>query len=193
MSIPIPNHLGGSYEQGDSNTIMLDCWGYLICKYDLKSMIDVGCGFGHSLDFFSRHLVSSRGFDGDPNTIDRGPMKDLITLHDFTKGPVPIDEDAVFDLGWSAEFLEHVEGVYMPNYMALFQKCKHVCLTHGEPGQPGHYHVTLIPDSEWIAHFTHYGFRFDPEETALLRKTDRWHSGWGRRTLMMFHNTRFSK
>lgn len=191
MSIPIPPHLGGAYDVGDANTLCFDVFGYLICKYDLKSVVDIGCGYGHALEFFSKCGVPGRGFDGDPNAVAGGSHRASITLHDFTQGPPPVADDAVFDLGWSAEFLEHVEGRFMPNYMALFQKCKIIVATHGEPGQPGHHHVTLLPTDEWVKHFNHYGFTFDQEETRILRRTDRWKSGWGRRTLMLYHNRKF--
>jgi hypothetical protein len=59
-------------------------------------------------------------------------------------------------------------------------------ITHGEPGQAGHHHVNCQDDAYWIEKFAEGGFIHVPDETAILRKTDRWSSGWGRRTLMMF-------
>lgn len=49
------NHLGGAFEQGDPLTNMLDVWGYLLVKFELKSVIDVGCGFGHTLKWFAEN------------------------------------------------------------------------------------------------------------------------------------------
>lgn len=184
-------HLGGAYECGDANTLTFDVFGFLAVKYELKNMIDVGCGFGHAMKWFSESGIPATGFDGDPNCVERCVLPGAAKLHDFTKGAPSMPESVIYDLGWSSEFLEHVEGRFLPFIMEVFKQCKHVCITHGEPGQPGHYHVTLLSNDEWIKHFAHYGFILDSVDTALMRKTDRWKAGWGRRTLTLFHNSKF--
>lgn len=186
--IPILPWIGGAYEGGDCNTIMHDIWGYLIVKYDLHSMIDVGCGYGHSLEFFSKLGVSCVGYDGDPNAIEGGKHRGYMVLHDFAQGPAVTK--STFDLGWSAEFLEHVREKYMANYMTLLQRCKRICVTHAEPGQIGHHHVNCQDDRYWIEKFASFGFEHNSSETKLLRQTDRWKTAWGRRTLMLFDNTK---
>lgn len=185
----LPDHLGGAYPQGDANTIMADVWGYLITKYDLHSMLDIGCGYGHAMEWFSRFLVHAVGIDGDPSCIAGNQLQGHAFLHDFTAGPPPpeiIKPTDRFDLAWSAEFLEHVEECYMPYYMDAFRKCKYACITHALPGQEGCHHVNLQESGYWIQSFAEAGFVFDPKETSILRRTDRWSAGWGRKTLMFF-------
>lgn len=180
-----PEHLGGAYECGDGNTWMPDCWGYLIVKYDIRSMLDIGCGFGHAMKWFSDFLVGARGIEGWDEAVEKNLMRGLVIKHDFTTGPVVLDRE--YDLAWSAEFLEHVEEKFIPNYMAAFQRCKRAVITHGEPGQHGHHHVNCQPDNYWVDVFAKWGFLHDTVETAVLRSTDRWRAGWGRRTLMLFY------
>lgn len=168
---------------------MPDVWGYLLVKYNVRTMLDIGCGYGHAMKWFSEMLVHSVGIDGDAEAIKKTKLPGHAFCHDFTKGDAPesvIKSADVFDLAWSAEFLEHVEGQYRPNYMSAFRKCRYACVTHGEPGQAGHHHVELLSSDEWKFHFACAGFVFDPEETRILRRTDRWNAGWGRRTLMFF-------
>lgn len=179
-------HLGGAYPQGDANTIMIDVWGYLLVKYEVKSVLDIGAGFGHCLKWFSENgLCSIKGIEGWDEAVKGSLVPGHIIQHDFTVGPAPLAQP--FDLCWCAEFLEHVREGFLINVIPSFNLCRHVVITHAEPGQAGHHHVNCQPTSYWIKVFEQWGFVHDAEETALLRRTDRWRAGWGRRTLTSFH------
>jgi SAM-dependent methyltransferase len=180
------NHLGGAYEQGDANTIMQDVWGYLAINYGVTSVLDVGCGYGYALRWFLDHLITGLGIDGFTDCIEKNLCKGSILLWDFYEGAPVLPQK--YDLGWSAEFLEHVDVKYLPNVMAVFKTCKHVCITHGEPGQGGFNHVNCVTDDKWIEHFEVAGFHHLKDETIKLRLSDRWKAPWGRRTLMVFEN-----
>lgn len=177
-------HLGGAFEEGDPKTTMIDVWGYLLVKYGLKSVIDVGCGFGHTLKWFAEYKCGILGIDGWHEAVERSQVPGKVIEHDFTKGVAPVNHS--FDLAWSAEFLEHVEEQYLPNVMPVFRLAKYSCITHGEPCQPGYHHVNLKPSSYWVDKFAEHGMIWDERETALLRRTDRWQAMYGRRTLMFF-------
>jgi SAM-dependent methyltransferase len=178
-------HLGGSYPQGDSNTIMVDVWGWSLVQHEVKSVLDCGCGFGHALQWFSSvGLCQIKGIEGDPECIKGSLVPGHVIEHDFTTGPAPIAQP--FDLCWCAEFVEHVEERYIPNYMAAIQQCRRAIITHAEPGQAGHHHVNCKGDSYWVAQFAKYGFVHIESETQMLRRTDRWRAGWGRRSLQSF-------
>ena len=184
-----PPHLGGAYACGDSNTIMRDVSGYLMVKYRLKSVLDIGAGYGHCMKYFADHLVAVTGIDGDPAC--QGPEQQcqgLVIQHDYTLGPCPQLGDKQFDMAWSAEFLEHVEERFIPHFMYDFKRCRMVVVTHAEPGQVGHHHVNCKDDTYWVGVFNDWRFGHLADETALVRETDRWHAGWGRRTLMVFEN-----
>ncbi len=183
-------HLGGAYEQGDANTTMPDVWGYLLVKYDLKQVLDIGCGFGHTMQWFSQNgLCKVVGIDGWDEAVKKCVVPGAAVLHDFTKGPCP-DVVSPFDLVWSAEFLEHVEEKYIPNFMAAFRLGRVACVTHAEPGQHGHHHVNCQTTEYWVRVFAEYGFEHVEEETRMFRQTDRWRAPWGRRTLTMFKRVR---
>ena len=179
-------HLGGAYPGGDANTIMQDVWGYLAINYNVKTVLDVGCGYGHALRWFLDHSMSGLAVDGFPDCIEKNLCPGSTLLWDFYQGPPPLTQK--FDLGWSSEFLEHVDARHLPNVMAAFKACKHVCVTHGEPGQDGYNHVHCVSDDVWIDHFSRAGFLHLAEETKKLRLSDRWKAPWGRRTLMLFEN-----
>lgn len=179
-------HLGGAHEGGDANTICEDVWGYVLVKYNIKSMVDIGCGFGHAIKWFNNFLVGCVGVDGWDEAIQKNLLPHAAVKHDFTTGPFPHSKP--FDLAWSAEFLEHVEERFLPNVMPLFAACRIAVVTHAEPGQGGHHHVNERDSSYWVGKFKEYGMRHNAEETMILRRTDRWSAGYGRRTLMLFEN-----
>lgn len=177
-------HLGGWYEK-DGNTYMPDVWDRLIQEYGIRSVVDVGCGSGINTLYFKDKGCRVLGVEGDAAAIAVSKIPADVVGHDYTLGPFAPDGD--WDLGWSSEFLEHVDEQYQANYMATFKKCKHLCITHAVPNQPGYHHVNCKDDGYWLARFTEQGFTFDPAMTAWLRSTDVFKAGWGRCTLMMFH------
>lgn len=181
-------HLGGALlgEHGDSQTWMPDIWERLIADYDIKSVVDVGCGGAATTKWFQDHGVEALGVEGDPFAWEHRKC-DPVILHDFTRGPfVP---NKAFDLAWTSEFVEHVEEAFMANWMATLRACRFVCMTFATPGQGGHHHVNEQPESYWLEKFALYGFEHVPEETAKLRATSKGES-YGRRTLTFFRNVR---
>jgi len=183
-------HLGGAYlESNDSNTFMPDVWEYLIEKYDIRSVVDVGTGGGWNGRWFHDRRIRTLGIEGWQEAIVRNqlPSENLIQ-HDYTEGALTIPQT---DLAWCSEFVEHVEEKHIPNFVTTFKCCKYLCLTHGEPGQDGFNHVNCQPSSYWFKKMSEYGLIVDLEETGRLRLTDKWKAGWGRRTLCWFKNLDF--
>jgi hypothetical protein len=161
-------HLGGYLPGGDPDTYYPAMWDWLIDTWEVASVVDVGCGDGlGSLAHFANRLGWENvvGVEGMDTT--ESSMTGLIYRHDYTTGP--FDPRREFDLGWSAEFLEHVEESFVPNFMATFRCCRFVCVTHGEPGQPGHHHVNNQPGDYWKGAFAANGFEFDEGLTAMTK------------------------
>jgi hypothetical protein len=183
------SHLGGAAPL-DTNTYMQDVFGYLLVKYEIRSVIDIGCGFGQTLKWFGEHgLCNVTGVEGWDEAIEKNVIpQDRLIKHDFTTGP--LNHGIPYDLAWSAEFVEHVDEKFIPNFMPAFRLARYAVITHGEPGQHGYNHVNCQTSEYWIEKFAQHGFTHDAGETALLRRTDRWKAGWGRRSLLFFRRTR---
>ena len=156
-----PDHLGGHCNVTKINRPVLN---RLIEKYEVKSIIDIGCGPGGMKVLCDSLNVDRYGIDGDPEVMK---TTDHSLLYDFTQGTPVIDRE--FDLAWSTEFLEHIEEKYIPNFLPLFQKAKIVCCSAGLPGWPGHNHVNCQPPEYWIDVFKDYGFEYDGEYTDYLK------------------------
>lgn len=161
----LPNHLGGHMNKVHTDRATLD---YLIKEFGVKSFLDIGCGPGDMVQIAQDRGLYSIGIDGDHTLIPEWHGKGITVFeHDFTRGRFGLDHS--FDLGWSVEFLEHIDKQYQNNYMEVFQKCKYVVCTAAPPGYPGHHHVNCRDTNYWISVFDNYGFNFCLETTRDIR------------------------
>lgn len=175
--------LSGTDMVGDPHTWMPDIWEGLIAKYGIKSMVDVGCGLGATPKWFMDHGVDSVGVEGWQEFIDKNYMPwGHLYRHDYATGPIILNR--TFDLGWSAEFVEHVEERFMANFLLTFLSCHYVCFTHALPNQGGYHHVNEQTTEYWIERMKLIGYEHMAEESAEMRKTADW--AYGRITLSMF-------
>jgi hypothetical protein len=172
-----PPHLGGHEDKTQFDDGAL---AYLAERFAVRTMVDVGCGPGGMLYAARRRGITAVGVDGDPSIARESPV---MIEHDYTRKPLFL---GAFDLGWSVEFLEHVEERFLPNVMATFAGCRVVFVTAAAPGQPGHYHVNCQPSDYWIARFAAAGFRLDEEATAGVRRHSTMWSRFTEQTGLVF-------
>lgn len=183
------DHLGGCILNdvvGDINTWCPCLWDGLIDLTNAKSMVDVGCGVGYSLQYFSSKGLSVVGIDGLEDVLHHSPISDRIIIHDYTKDAYMLDRDV--DLAWSCEFVEHVEERFVENFMKTFDKCAYVGMTHALPGQVGYHHVNCQPKEYWINLFAQRGFAYKEVETNTLKECmgDKPYGHWVRNSFMLF-------
>lgn len=142
---------------------------FLIKEYNIKSFLDIGCGPGGMVALAQMRGLEAVGIDGDWE-VPKEPDTNII-IHDFTTGPCFTSKNE-FDLGWSVEFLEHVDEKYQDNYMQAFARCKYVVCTAAPPGYPGHHHVNCQPQEYWHEVFDKYQFDYDDAVTQRIRKQE---------------------
>lgn len=161
-------HLGGYLKGGDPGSYYPEMWTWLVRKYNIASVIDVGCGEGHAMRFFEGLGCDAIGIDGIP----QGDPQ--IIEHDYARGPWPAKRETrmegATDLVWCCEFVEHVEAEYEENFLATFECARMVAMTHGLPGQGGHHHVNCQPPEYWIARMAEHGFRLNRPATRRARE-----------------------
>lgn len=144
--------LGGNLRHGDTNSITPKLWTYLVDRFAVRSILDVGAGEGYALRFFHQHGVISHGFDGLRQNVDNA--KYPIAEHDLKKGPYHYP----CDLSYCVEVVEHIEEKYVDNLMDTLINSPVVVITHALPGQPGHHHVNNQPKEYWIKKFEKLGY-----------------------------------
>jgi len=178
----LPDHLGGHQNVTNIDTTILP---YLISKYQITNMVDIGCGPGGMMDVAKQLNINWTGIDGDFTL----KSKDII-IHDFSMGKLKINKN--FDLAWSSEFLEHVNEEYIDNYMPIFAMSKIVVATAAIPGTPGHHHVNCKNIDYWCEVFSRYGMKYDEEETLYLKKISNMRKGFFRRHGFCFRKVSFN-
>lgn len=154
----LPPHLGGHFGNTNVDGTTLR---YLVERYGVTSMLDVGCGPGGMLDEAERQGLLCMGIDGDPHM-----EKLFVLIHDYTTGPRVSDG---WDLIWCVEFVEHVEEQYREHYLATFAGGRVLFLTAAPPGFPGHHHVNCQDEDYWIVLLDSHGWALDKDATQWVR------------------------
>jgi len=161
-------HLGGFFVDGDPATYFPLVWEHLVNKYNVKSVVDIGCGMGYAARFFKSLGCDILGIDGSVEAKDSNLIPENFRFHDYETGSALNDEQ--FDLAWSCEFIEHVYEKYAANFINDFAKCKYLAVTYAKIGQGGHHHVNENTQEYWIAKMAEFGFEFLEEDTNKLRE-----------------------
>jgi hypothetical protein len=156
------NHLGGHY---NFTAMCLPTLDYIKEKFNIKSMIDIGCGPAGMTEYANYIGIYAIGIDGDTSLGE----KPYVKFHDYVEGPLELNE--TFDLAYSTEFLEHVEEKFISHFMPSFQKAQYVFVSAAPKGQGGYHHVNENSKEYWIEKFAEYGFEHLPEVNDETSKT----------------------
>ena len=157
------SHLGGNVSVGDPFTYSPSVWNYLLSRFCVKSVLDLGSGVGNASRYFHDKGADVVAIDGLPENICNSVFP--ATCVDLTKGYV----FAKVDLVHCQEVVEHIEECYVNNIVKSFQCGKYVCMTHAFPGQGGHHHVNEQSTEYWIKLMTSNGFSLLQEDTRRIR------------------------
>lgn len=177
-------HLGGGFGRTHIDEGALK---YAKDKFDITSMVDIGCGIGGMQALASKYGILYRGIDGDPELAMPPPN---FIVHDFrNKFDKELPE---IDLAWSVEFLEHVEEEYIENYLAVFRKAKYVICTAAPPGKPGWHHVNCQPIKYWIDIFEKENFTFSEKHTKEMKRSSTMKREFMKETGMVYINEKTS-
>lgn len=178
-SLIIPKHLGG---HAGITHIDEGALSFLASQRPIKTMLDIGCGPGGMKKIADKLGIQWTGIDGDPSV-----KNEYIVTHDFSRGPTDLN---FYDLGWSVEFVEHVEERFIQNFMVAFKGCSLVFLTHAPPRKTGHHHVNCQMTNYWITIFQMWGFQLNPKLTTGARENSTMKREFARETGLVFENAR---
>src|SRR5688572_19773196 len=114
-----PPHLGGYIEGGDPDTWYPALWDWAYDQLGVRTVLDVGCGEGHTVRYFTSLGCEAFGIDGSAKAMRDSVAPSQQIVHDFTAGP--FDPRRTFDLVWSCEFVEHIDEEYSTHFLRTFQ------------------------------------------------------------------------
>lgn len=156
-------HLGGYWNVkniwGDPGTWSPEIWDKIIKDHSIESVVDIGCGLGFACKYFSQKGLYVTGIEGGLNAINNTVFSGDLRQNDYTVSSALNYEE--YDLGWCCEFVEHVEEQFVDNFLADFEKCKHMAMTYAEPGKPGYHHVNCQPKEYWVNHMARLKFKLN--------------------------------
>jgi SAM-dependent methyltransferase len=154
--------LGGNLRHGDTYTWCPHLWRFLVERFGVKSVLDVGCGEGHAVLYFNRLGVYAHGIDGLAANIQRSVTP--IALHDILAGPYVMPVDLV----WSCEVAEHILPEKVYNFIDTLANGRVIAMTHAVPGQGGHHHVNCQPKEYWVNLLNQRGYILAPDNDIFL-------------------------
>lgn len=167
-------HLGGNLDGADPGTLYPDdLFPWLVKKYSVKTVLDVGCGMGYALKEFRKLGCTAIGMEGLPDNAAR--CEDPCILHDLTRGPLIVRG---IDMIWCCDVAEHIEKQYLENFLRTVTACRVLALTHGveENASQGYHHVNNESNEYWIEKIVSTGMRYDAEATEEARRVG--NHGW---------------
>jgi hypothetical protein len=161
---PSEPHLGGNIREGDPFTHSPRVWDYVLDRFAVRSVLDLGSGLGYSSQYFfsrGRQVIAVEGLRAN---VDKAIYPSI--AWDLEKGPVY----CAVDLVHCQEVVEHIEEAFLENLLQSLACGRFVVLTHATPGQGGHHHVNEKPTEYWIAHMARHGCHLLAEDTNRIRK-----------------------
>jgi hypothetical protein len=169
---PYDPALGGNMIGGDPQTYHPELWSYLVDRFAIGSILDVGCGEGHCVSYFAAAGIRAMGFDGLMRNVECAVVP--IVLHDLRTAPFYSPVDLVH----CCELVEHIEEQYLPNLLPTLANGRVIAMTHAVPGQTGYHHVNCQPPDYWIEKIRAIGYVFLARETeeakARISRAGNW-------------------
>ena len=157
-------HLGGNITVGDPFTFSPSVWKYVIARFCIRSVMDLGSGCGNASFFFHQEGLQVLAVDGFEGNV-RNSLYPAIML-DLTVSPIHTSVDLVH----CQEVVEHIEETFLENVLSSLTTGKYILMTHALPGQGGHHHVNLQHPAYWLDHMSRRGCDFLVEDTSRIRK-----------------------
>ena len=155
----------GFHYGGDPATYYPEMWSSFVKDFNIKSVLDVGCGEGHSSKFFADLGCSVSAIDGSPKVLEHNVFKDVV-VHDLSIGPFAKPVDLV----WCSEVVEHIEEKHLKNVLDTLCQGKWLLLSHAQPGQKGTHHVNCQNDDYWIKKIEERGYIYEGKMTEGWRE-----------------------
>lgn len=145
-------HLGGNSVGIHKSTYCTKSWDFIIKKYNIKSVLDVGSGRGHAAKWFKENGLESIAIEGLKDNVKNAVYPSICI--DLTKQSYITNVDLVNCI----EVVEHIEEKYINNLLDTICCGKYIFMTHAVPGQDGHHHVNCQPKEYWIEYLESRGF-----------------------------------
>jgi SAM-dependent methyltransferase len=148
-----------------------------------RSILDVGCGTGRSLDFFLSQGIDAAGVEGSALGISKANHPGRIHQWNLNK---ELNLRRRFDLVWCFEVAEHIHPDYVENLLkSLINHSETIVISAAHPGQGGIGHFNEQPRQYWLELFARHGYRHN--DTLKERLCEDW--TWYPENIFVFQRT----
>jgi hypothetical protein len=164
LNFPDKPHLGGNALEGDPASYAPSAWDYLVNRFCVSSVLDLGSGCGHAAEYFFRKNIKVVAVEGSLHNVQNSVYPALCL--DLSKDSVKCQVDLVH----CVELVEHVEEKYLKNLIDSLLCGKYIAMTAAHVGQGGHHHVNEQPNEYWVSHLKNAGCDLLQADTQRLRE-----------------------
>lgn len=178
--------LGGNIDVGDIWSFSPNCWNFVIDRFAINSVLDLGSGLGYSANYFHKKGLKVVAADGLDKNIQQALYPTVKV--DLTKTDITCPVDLVH----CQEVVEHIEEQYLDNLLRSLANGKFIMITHALPGQTGYHHVNEQSSEYWIHHMHRYNCHFLDVDTHLMRQIAEPNT-WLSKTGLLFVNKDYFK
>ena len=171
---PTQPHLGGNFDGGDAGSMYPnDLWPWLVQRFSVQSMADIGAGTGESARWFAERGIKTLCVEGLDWNAKKCPAPVLV--HDLEKqGPCKFDP---VDLVWCADTAEHIAEEHVDALIQTVIQGKVLAMCQGTDAHPGGWHhVNNKPEQYWIEKLAAAGMIEDSDSTNESRRIG--NHGW---------------
>jgi SAM-dependent methyltransferase len=156
-------HLGGNLDEIDPGCWSPMSWKYIIEKFNIKSVMDLGSGAGYAAKWFAEHGLEVTAVEGLEENVKKSRYPAM--LHDLTSGSFFKEVDLVNCI----EVVEHIEEEFLDNLLTTLCQGNYIFMTHAVPGQAGWHHVNCRESNYWISHLEKRNFNLLDEDSKIVR------------------------
>lgn len=156
-------HLGGNIREGNPFTYAPSAWDYVVKRFAVRSVLDLGSGLGHASHYFHRLGLQVIAVDGLQANVRRSIYPSVM---------IDLSRTSVFcsvDLVHCQEVVEHVDERHLDNVLGSLTCGRIILMTNAVPGQGGRHHVNEQPVVYWVEHLKRYDCAVLPEDTRRVR------------------------
>jgi SAM-dependent methyltransferase len=142
-------------------------------EFSPRSVLDVGCGTGRSLDFFVSQGAETHGVEGSRLAATKARHPECIKIWNLNK---ELNLGRRFDLVWCFEVAEHIHSTFTSNLLrTLTNHSDRIVMSAAHPGQGGESHFNEQPRPYWIEQFAALGYRHDDDARARITRDWTWY------------------